>query len=175
MQDLSSCTNLNHVTGFMLGYSETKWSDWFSSYCQHSSTRYCIHTGKQVNKRQEHGTMQLYEETKIEWSRIYNCFRAGEGRLKSENSNPFKRRNAPGCHCHDCPAAVYCRLLILSNHRQILEVQLPLHRAHKNHDPLSIADQLCYKPHPEIEKKVEVLVRYTRLTALSLYLLYLFL
>ena len=40
---------------------------------------------------------------------------------------------------------------------------------------LSIADQLCYKPHPEIEKKVEELVSDTRLTALSLYLLYLFL
>ena len=40
MQDLSGCTNLNHVTGFMLDYSETKWSDWFSSYCQQSSTRY---------------------------------------------------------------------------------------------------------------------------------------
>ena len=138
MQDLSSCINLNHATGVMLVYSETKWSDWFSSFCQHSSTRYCIYTGKQVNNRQEHGTMQLYEETftyKIEWSRIYNCFRAGKGRLKSENSNPFKRRNAPGSHCHDFPAAVYGRLLILSNHRQILEVQLPLHRAHKNHYP----------------------------------------
>jgi len=31
MQDQSSCTNLYHVTGFMLDYSETKWSDWFSS------------------------------------------------------------------------------------------------------------------------------------------------
>ena len=44
-------------------------------------------------------------------------------------------------------------------------MQLPLH---KNHDPLSITDQLCYRPHPEIEKKVEELVSDTRLTALSL-------
>jgi len=108
---------------------------------------------------------------KIEWSRIYNCFRAGKGRLKPENSNPSKRRSAPGSHCCDCPAAVYCRLLTLSadhNHCQILEVQLPLSSAHKGHDPSSIADQLCYKPHPEIKKKVEELVGDTRLTALSL-------
>jgi len=45
---------------------------------------------------------------------------------------------------------------------------MPLHSAHKSHDPLSIADQLCYKPHPEIEKKVEELVGDTRLTSLSL-------
>ena len=53
--DLGSCTKLSHVTGFMLEYSETKWENWFSSYCQHSNTRYSIHTGKQINKKQEHG------------------------------------------------------------------------------------------------------------------------
>ena len=111
----------------MIEYNETKWEDWFGSYCQHSSARYSIHTGKQVNKRQEHGTIHFCEEFftfKIEWSCIYNCFRAGKGRLKSEISNPFKRRNAPGSHCCECPAAVYCRLLLLNNKSQILEVQL---------------------------------------------------
>ena len=169
--DLSSCTKLSHATGFMLEYSETKWDNWFSSYCQHSNTRYSIHTGNQINKKQEHGTIHLYEENftfKIEWSRMYNCFRAGKGRLKSENSNPFKRRNAPGSHCCECPASVNCCLLLLSNHCHILEMQLPLHSVHKNHDPLSIADQLCNRPHPEIEKKVEELVSDTRLSALSL-------
>ena len=174
IQDLSGCTNLTHFTGFMLDYNEAEWDDWFSSYCQHSKTRYSILTGKQVNKGQEHGIIHIHDKNftfKIEWSRIYNCFRAGKGRLKPENSNPSKRRNAPGSHCCDCPAAVYCRLLTLSadhNHRQILEVQLPLYSAHKGHDPLSIADQPCYKPHPEIEKKAEELVGDTRLTALSL-------
>ena len=47
-------------------------------------------------------------------------------------------------------------------------MQLSLHSVHKNHDPLSIADQLCNRPHPEIEKKVKELVSDTRLSALSL-------
>ena len=97
-QDLCSCNKFSHVTGFMLECSETKWEDWFSSYYQHSNTRYSIHTGKQVNKRQEHGIIHLYEENftfKIEWSHIRNCFHAGKGWLKSEISNPLKRRNAP--------------------------------------------------------------------------------
>ena len=45
-------------------------------------------------------------------------------------------------------------------------MQLPLHSVQKNHDPLSITDQLCYRPHPEIEKKVKELVSEDVLTKL---------
>jgi len=49
IQNRSSCTYLDHVTGFMLDCSETWWSDWFSNYYQRSNPKYSIHTGKQVN------------------------------------------------------------------------------------------------------------------------------
>ena len=99
---------------------------------------------------------------------MYNCFRAGQGRQKPEVPDPLKRRAAPGSRCCDCPAAIYCRLLTLSNQQQILEVQLPLQNAHKNHNPLSITDQLCNKPLLEIERKIEELVRDTRINSVSL-------
>ena len=59
IQDLSGCT---HFTGFMVDYNEAEWDDWFSSYCQDSKTRYSILTGKQVNKRQEHGIIHIHDK-----------------------------------------------------------------------------------------------------------------
>jgi len=58
-KDLSGCASLTHFTEFMLDYSESDWDDWFSSYCEHSKTRYSIHPGKQFNKRLEHDMIHI--------------------------------------------------------------------------------------------------------------------
>jgi len=159
------------ATGFLMEYTDSKWEEWLDRFCQQSSTRFSVHTGKQINTKQQHGMIQVQGECyyfKVEWSQIYNCIRAGKARLKPEVNDPLKRRSAPGSRCCECPAAIYCRLLTLSTQQQILEIQLPMQNAHKNHDPLSITDQLCKKPVEEIEEKIEELVRDTRLNLVSL-------
>lgn len=171
MEKIQSSERVISATGFMQEYTASKFEAWLDKFCQQSNTRYSVHTGKQANKKQQHGTIRVQEDCfsfKIEWSQIYNCFRAGQGRKNPEVPDPLKRRNAPGSRCCDCPAAIYCRLLILSNQQQILEVQIPLQNAHKNHNPLSITDQLCNKPLVEIERKIEELVRDTRSNLVSL-------
>ncbi|XP_065891799.1 uncharacterized protein [Dysidea avara] len=163
--------NVTSVTGFLMEYTDSKWEEWLDRFCQQSSTRFSVHTGKQINAKQQHGMIRVQGDCynfKIEWSQMYNCIRAGNGRCKPEVDDPLKRRSAPGSRCCECPAAIYCRLLTLSTQQQILEVQLPMRNAHKNHDPLSITDQLCNKPVEDIEKKIEELVRDTRLNLVSL-------
>ena len=168
--DVSSLSNVKYATGYLLEYSEAKFESWYNRYCRQTNTRYSIPTGKQGNTKLEHGTLYIngdYKGYMVKWSKSYKCFRAGKGRLKQEINDSLKRRNAPGSHCCACPAVIRTRLLILDNNK-ILEIQVPLSSAHENHTPTSIPDQLCNRPLPEIESKIESLINDVRLTPVSL-------
>ncbi len=169
--DVADVSTVKYATGYLTEYSAAKFDGWFDRYCKQSNTRFSVHTGKQDNTKSEHGTLCIngkYETYMVKWSKSYNCFRGGKGRLKAEVKDPLKRRNAPGSRCCECPAVLHTRLLLLTNSIEILEVQVPLPSAHQNHTPTSIPDQLCNKPLPEIESKIESLINDVRLTPVSL-------
>lgn len=169
--DVADISTVKYATGYLTDYSAAKFDGWFDRYCKQSNTRFSVHTGKQDNTKSEHGTLCIngkYETYMVKWSKTYNCFRGGKGRLKAEVKDPLKRRNAPGSRCCECPAVIRTRLLLLTSNIEILEVQVPLPSAHQNHTPTSIPDQLCNKPLPEIESKIESLINDVRLTPVSL-------
>lgn len=169
--DVADMSTLKYATGFLTDYSAEKFDGWLDRFCKQTNTRFSVHTGKQDNSKSEHGTLCIkdkHETYSVKWSKCYNCFRGGKGRLKPEVKDPLKRRNAPGSRCCECPAAIRTRLLLLASSLQILEIQVPLSSAHQNHDPTSIPDQLCNKPLPEIESKIESLINDVRLSPVSL-------
>lgn len=171
VDDTTDLSSVKYATGYLLEYSATKFGEWYGKYCKQSDTKYSVHTGKQANTKSEHGTLHIdgkYEAYMVKWSKSYNCFRGGKGRLKAEIENPLKRRNAPGSRCCTCPAVIRTRLLVIGDDTEILEVNVPLSSAHENHTPTSITDQLCNKPLPEIENKIKSLVNDVRLTPISL-------
>ena len=51
-----------------------------------------------------------------------------------------------------------------------MQLTIPTSSAHTNHDTDSLADLLSHKPLPEIEEKVESLVRHSHLSQISLVL-----
>ena len=82
MENIQSSERVISATGYMLEYTASKFKVWLDKFCQQSNTRYSVHTGKQTNKKQQHGTIQVQEDCfsfKIEGSQTYSCFRAGQG------------------------------------------------------------------------------------------------
>jgi len=56
-------------------YTDSKWEEWLGRFCQQSSTQFSVHTGKQINTKQQHGMIQVQGECynfKTEWSQMYN-------------------------------------------------------------------------------------------------------
>ena len=117
-EHLQSSEHVTSASGFMLQYSVSKWEAWLESFCQQSNSRYSVDTGKQHNKKEQHGTIQIQKQLftfKIEWSQMHNFYRAGQGQLIPEVSDPLKRRNAPGSRCCGCPAAIVVSSLLVIN------------------------------------------------------------
>ena len=102
-----------------------------------------------------------------EWSQLYQCKRGGKGRIRPGTVEV--QRNSPGSTELGCTATLRARLLSTEK-GEILEVTVPRYSAHCGHDIGSLPDLLIHKPLPEIEMKVERLVRYSRLSQISLHL-----
>lgn len=70
----------------------------------------------------------------------------------------------------DCKATLNVRVLRLESGEQVLQLTIPTSSVHTNHNIESLADLLSHKPLPEIEVKVESLIRHSRLSQISLLL-----
>ena len=101
------------------------------------------------------------------WSKAYQCKRGGKGRIRPETVEV--KHNTPGFTKLECAATLRARLLSTEK-GEILEVTVPKYSTHCGHDVRSLPDLQTHKPLPEIEKKVETLVRHSRLSQISLHL-----
>jgi hypothetical protein len=70
----------------------------------------------------------------------------------------------------ECTATLNMHLIKLESGKEILQLGIPFPSAHCNHKITSFADLLSHKPLPEIEAKVDKLVRYSHLNQMSLML-----
>ena len=137
-------------------------------------------SGLNLNKESDTGVLNINGNLnicKITWRQIYNCSRGNKPRHNKSQSVDQdgcgvsgKLRNAPGSRLMDCKATLNVRVLRLGSREEIMQVTIPTSSAHTNHEINSLADLLSHKPLPEIEEKVESLVRHSHLSQISLIL-----
>lgn len=147
-----------YVTGYMLPYTENSWKEWLKRFTLQSGCEYTRRTGIQTNEEsRERGAIKLqgklcsYTST---WTHTYNCLRGGEGKIKPLKLSKKNRCSIGSRRC-GCKAVLQIRLLTISDGSMALEIKFPTIDAHLPiHNPLSITDQMCLKPLPELENKV---------------------
>ena len=161
----------DQATGYLLDFSEARFSQWMKTFELQTQTEYCIQKGSHQNQECNNGLLQFRGKMlkySTKWSQAYQCKRGGEARHKSEKA--ALNRNTPGSMKLGCKAFLRVRLLVTEEGEQILELSVPKYSAHCGHNVGSLLDLLTHKPLPEIGKKVEALVRHSRLSQISLHL-----
>ena len=101
------------------------------------------------------------------WSQVYQCKRGGKGKIRPETVEV--KCNTPGSTKLGCTATLWAWLLSTEK-GETLEVRVLRYSAYCGHNVGSLPDLLTHKPLPEIEKKVERLVRHSRLSQTSSHL-----
>lgn len=159
----------DYATGYLIDFSEDKFSKWIQSFECQTQTEYCVQRGGYKNQECPNGLINWKGEVikyTIKWSQAYQCKRGGKSRTRP---NVEVKRNAPGSTKMGCTATLLARLLSTEK-GEVLEVTVPRYSAHCGHEVGSIPDLLTHKPLPEIENKVETLVRHSWVSQISLQL-----
>ena len=160
----------DYAKGYLLDFTEDRFSKWMQIFESQTQTEYCVQRGSYQNQECANGLIKWKGEMvkyNTKWSQAYQCKRGGKGRIRPETVEV--KRNTPGSTKLGCAATLRARLLSTKK-GEILEVTVPRYSAHCGHDVGSLPDLLTHKPLPEIEKKVETLVRHSRLSQISLHL-----
>ncbi|XP_065883904.1 uncharacterized protein [Dysidea avara] len=149
----------------MMPYNEEKWEKWLQQFTLQTQCEYTAQNGSKANiKTREKGVIRVNKgqfSYTSSWVHTYNCLRGGKGKFNPPSLDVEKKSRASiGTHRLGCPACIHIRHLIVNNGMEILEIKVPLLRAHlSSHTPSSIKDQLTMKPLTEIEQKVTDLVQ----------------
>ena len=149
----------------MMPYNEEKWEKWLQQFTLQTQCEYTARNGSKANiKTREKGVIRVNKgqfSYTSSWVHTYNCLCGGKGKLNPPSLDAEKKSRASiDTRRLGCPACIYIRHLIVSNGMEILEIKVPLLRAHlSSHTPSSIKDQLTMKPLTEIEQKVTDLVQ----------------
>ena len=163
----------HYITGYLRPYSKNGWESWMKRFEAQNSLQFKVSTGLNKNKESDTGVIDINGKLhiyKITWRQMYNCSRGNKPRYKKSPSECSKPRNAPGSRLMNCKATLNARLLRLESGEEIMQLTIPISSAHTNHDIDSLADLLTHKPLPEIEEKVESLIRHSHLSQISLIL-----
>ena len=160
----------DYATGYILEFTDDRFSKWMQMFESQTQTEYGIQRGSYQNRDCANGLLKWKGKMmkyNTKWSQVYQCKRGGKGKIRPETLEG--KRNTPVSTKLGCTASL--RACLLSTEKgEILEVTVPRYSAHCGHDVGSLPDLLTHKPLPEIEKKVEKLVRHSRLSHTSLHL-----
>ena len=154
-----------NATGYMMPYNEEKWEKWLQQFTLQTQCEYTARNGSKANiKTREKAVIRVSKgqfSYTSSWVHTYNCLRGGKEKFNPPSLDVEKKsRVSIGSRRLGCPACIHIRHLIVSNGMEILEIKVPLLRAHlSSHTPSSIKDQLTMKPLTEIEQKVTDLVQ----------------
>ena len=154
----------DYATGYILDFTDDRFSKWMQILESQ------IQRGSYQNRDCANGLIKWKGETikyQTKWSQVYQYKRGGKGRIRPGTVEV--KCNTPGSTKLGCTATLQA-LLLSTEKGEILEVTVPRYSAHCGHHIGSLPDLLIHKPLPEIEKKVERLVRHSRLSQINLHL-----